>query len=338
MTKLWTVLLTGLLGVLGPGIGSPLAQMPRDARNVLSAIVTIRTEVSSEARAAKLLGVQRRGSGVVIDDAGHILTIGYLLIEADLIEVRGADGRRISATLVANDMRTGFGLLRADEPLDAVPMPFGNSSALTERTELIIASDSTAASVRPTLVTSRREFAGYWEYLLEDAIFTAPPHPRYAGAALIGSDGALLGIGSLLVNDALPGHEALAGNLFVPINHLKPILDDLIRNGRTRNAPRPWLGVFTEEFRDRLVVVYVAPDGPAEQAGVRENDLILKVAGRPIEDQADFYRKVWALGDAGTEIPLTLLQGAETTEVAVRSADRRGYFRIPLPRAPLQST
>ena len=338
MTKLWTVLLTGLLGVLAPGIGSSPAQMPRDARNVLSAIVTVRTEVPSKARTAKLLGERRRGSGVVIDDAGHILTIGYLLIEADLIEVRGADGRRISATLVANDMRTGFGLLRTDEPLDVAPMPFGNSSALAERTELIIASDSTAASVRPTLVTSRREFAGYWEYLLEDAIFTAPPHPRYAGAALIGSDGALLGIGSLLVNDALPGHEALAGNMFVPIDHLKPILDDLIRNGRTRNAPRPWLGVFTEEFRDRLVVVSVAPDGPAEQAGVRENDLILKVAGRPIEDQADFYRKVWALGDAGTEIPLTLLQGAETTEVAVRSADRRGYFRMPLPRAPLQST
>ena len=338
MTKLWTVLLTGLLGVLAPGIGSSPAQMPRDARNVLSSIVTVRTEVPSEARTAKLLGVQRRGSGVVIDDAGHILTIGYLLIEADLIEVRGADGRRIAATPVANDMRTGFGLLRTDEPLDVAPMPFGNSSALAERTELIIASDSTAASVRPTLVTSRREFAGYWEYLLEDAIFTAPPHPRYAGAALIGPDGALLGIGSLLVNDALPGHEALAGNMFVPIDHLKPILDDLIRNGRTGNAPRPWLGVFTEEFRDRLVVVSVAPDGPAEQAGVRENDLILKVAGRPIEDQADFYRKVWALGDAGTEIPLTLLQGAETTEVAVRSADRQGYFRMPLPRAPLQST
>lgn len=338
MTKLWTVLLTGLLGVLAPGIGSSPAQMPRDARNVLSSIVTVRTEVPSEARTAKLLGVQRRGSGVVIDDAGHILTIGYLLIEADLIEVRGAGGRRIAATPVANDMRTGFGLLRTDEPLDVAPMPFGNSSALAERTELIIASDSTAASVRPTLVTSRREFAGYWEYLLEDAIFTAPPHPRYAGAALIGPDGALLGIGSLLVNDALPGHEALAGNMFVPIDHLKPILDDLIRNGRTRNAPRPWLGVFTEEIRDRLVVVSVAPDGPAEQAGVRENDLILKVAGRPIEDQADFYRKVWALGDAGTEIPLTLLQGAETTEVAVRSADRQGYFRMPLPRAPLQST
>ena len=338
MTKLWTVLLTGLLGVLAPGIGSSPAQMPRDARNVLSSIVTVRTEVPSEARTAKLLGVQRRGSGVVIDDAGHILTIGYLLIEADLIEVRGADGRRISATPVANDMRTGFGLLRTDEPLDVAPMPFGNSSALAERTELIIASDSTAASVRPTLVTSRREFAGYWEYLLEDAIFTAPPHPRYAGAALIGPDGALLGIGSLLVNDALPGHEALAGNMFVPIDHLKPILDDLIRNGRTGKTPRPWLGVFTEEFRDRLVVVSLAPDGPAEQAGVRENDLILKVAGRPIEDQADFYRKVWALGDAGTEIPLTLLQGAETTEVAVRSADRQGYFRMPLPRAPLQST
>ena len=150
--------------------------------------------------------------------------------------------------------------------------------------------------MRPTLVTSRREFAGYWEYLLEDAIFTAPPHPRYAGAALIGPDGKLLGIGSLLVNDALPGRESLAGNMFVPIDHLKPILTDLIRTGRARATPRPWLGLFTEEFRDKLIIMFVAPDGPAEQAGVQVNDLILKVAGQPVTDQADFYRKLWAVG------------------------------------------
>lgn len=329
-----------LLSVAGVWSSSAPAHAAPVAREVLSAMVTIRAEVPADARTARFLGERRRGSGVVIDDRGHILTIGYLVIEANLIEVRGNDGRRVPATLVANDIRTGFGLLRASEPLDAAPMPLGKSSELAERTELVIASGSTAASVRPTLITSRREFTGYWEYLLEDAIFTAPPHPQYAGAALIGPDGKLLGIGSLLVNDALPGRESLAGNMFVPIDHLKPILDDLIRNGRTKYAPRPWLGVFTEEFRDKLIIMYVAPDGPAERAGVHENDLILKVAGRPVQGQADFYRKIWALGDAGAEIPLTLLQGTETKDIVVRSADRRQYFRKPSPprRGPLHST
>ena len=214
-------------------------------------------------------------------------------------------------------------------------MPFGRSADLAERTEVIIASDSNAASVRPTLVTSRREFAGYWEYLLEDAIFTAPPHPRYAGAALIGPDGKLLGIGSLLVNDALPGRESLAGNMFVPIDHLKPILTDLIRTGRARATPRPWLGLFTEEFRDKLIIMFVAPDGPAEQAGVQVNDLILKVAGQPVTDQADFYRKLWAVGEAGADITLTLLHGTEIKDLTIRSADRDQYFRTtPAPKNP----
>ena len=330
------------LGLLGTLASVQPADSQPVARDVLSAMVTVHAKVPASARTAQFLGEQRSGSGVVIDTEGHILTIGYLVMEASLVEVMGMDGRRIQASVVANDTRTGFGLLRTTEPLNVTPMQFGKSSDLAERTEVIIASDSSAASVRPTLVTSRREFAGYWEYLLEDAIFTAPPHPRYAGAALIGPDGKLLGIGSLLVNDALPGRESLAGNMFVPIDHLKPILDDLIRNGRTRAAPRPWLGLFTEEFRDRLVIMFVAPDGPAEQAGVKANDLILKVAGQPIKDQADFYRKMWAVGDAGTDVPLTLLQGTEIKEITVPSSDRGHYFRAPkTPRPqsePLQST
>ena len=335
MKKRPSSLLLFLVGLLSP-VFSPQPAAPAPvASDVLSAMVTVHAEVPSSARTAQFLGEQRSGSGVVIDTQGHILTIGYLVMEAHRVEVTGIDGKRTPASVVAHDTQTGFGLLRANEPLNATPMPFGTSADLAERTEVIIASDSNAASVRPTLVTSRREFAGYWEYLLEDAIFTAPPHPRYAGAALIGPDGKLLGIGSLMVNDALPGRESLAGNMFVPIDHLKPILTDLIRTGRTKAAPRPWLGLFTEEFRDKLIIMFVAPDGPAEQAGVQVNDLVLKVAGQPVTDQADFYRKMWAIGQAGADITLTLLHGTEITDITVRSSDREQYFHTaPTPQKP----
>lgn len=335
MKKRPSSLLLFFVGLLIP-VFSPQSGVPAPiASDVLSAMVTIHAEVPASARTAQFLGEQRSGSGVVIDTQGHILTIGYLVMEARRVEVTGIDGKRIPASVIAHDTQTGFGLLRANEPLNATPMPFGQSADLAERTEVIIASDSNAASVRPTLVTSRREFAGYWEYLLEDAIFTAPPHPRYAGAALIGPDGKLLGIGSLLVNDALPGRESLAGNMFVPIDHLKPILTDLIRTGRTKAAPRPWLGLFTEEFRDKLIIMFVAPDGPAEQAGVQINDLVLKVAGQPVTDQADFYRKMWAIGEAGADITLTLLHGTEIKDITVRSSDRDQYFHIaPTPKKP----
>ena len=239
MKKRQSLFLLFFLGLLSPVFSPQLAHTVPVAEEVLSAMVTVHAEVPASARTAQFLGEQRIGSGVIIDTEGHILTIGYLVMEAHRVEVTGMDGKRVRATVVAHDTQTGFGLLRANEPLNATPMPFGTSADLAERTEVIIASDSTAASVRPTLVTSRREFAGYWEYLLEDAIFTAPPHPRYAGAALIGPDGKLLGIGSLLVNDALPGRGSLTGNMFVPIDHLKPILTDLIRTGRTRPPRGP---------------------------------------------------------------------------------------------------
>lgn len=339
----WPTVTGWLLGLLLALGGQAVCAAPI-ADEVLSAIVTIHAEVPASARTARFLGTERDGSGVVIDTEGHILTVGYLIIEASSVEIMLNGNRRVQATVIGNDYRTGFGLLRATEPLDVTPMSLGQSSQLTERTELLVVSDSTPASIRPTLVTSRREFAGSWEYLLEDAIFTAPPHPHYAGAALIGAEGKLLGIGSLLVNDVLPGRQALTGNMFIPVDRLKPILEDLIRKGRPAASPQPWLGLFTEEFRDKLIIMSVAPGGPAEQAEVHANDLVLKVAGKPIKDQADFYRKIWALGDAGADIPLTLLQGTEIKEIVVHSSDRDSYFRTaPSPKKPdkektLQST
>jgi S1-C subfamily serine protease len=298
------------------------------AQDVLEAVVRIRAQIPEEARTAAFLGAHREGSGVVIDADGLVVTIGYLIMEATTVEVVGPDDKVVNATIVGHDYDTGFGLLRLDEPLKVTPMPLGESSDVREQEKVLVASANQPDTAHAAFVTSRREFAGYWEYLLEDAIFTAPPYPQFAGAALIGSKGQLLGIGSLFVNDALADERELPGNMFVPIDRLKPILGDLIAKGRPATPPRPWLGIFTQEVQGHLFVTAVAPEGPAAQAGLKSGDLIVGIGKKAVKGQADFYRAVWAQGAAGAEIPLKILQGMDIREVLVRSADRDQYFRV----------
>ena len=295
--------------------------------NVLAAVVKVHSEIPSEARTARFLGTEREGSGVVIDGDGLVLTIGYLIIEASKAEVMGPDGKPVKATIVGYDYNSGFGLLRTAEPLGVKPMKLGRSSEVGERDQVLVAGYGGPESVRPALVASRREFAAYWEYLLEDAIFTAPPHPNFSGAALIGSEGQLLGIGSLFVNDALPGERSFPGNMFVPIDRLKPILGDLIARGRPSEPPRPWLGVFTEEYRGHIFVTGIIPGGPADEAGLRPGDMIIGVAGETVKELADFYRKVWAQGKAGVDIPLNVFREAQISAMVIHSIDRSRYFR-----------
>ncbi|MBI3451346.1 MAG: serine protease, partial [Rhodospirillales bacterium] len=197
-----------------------------------------------------------------------------------------------------------------------------------ERDPVLIASHGGANSASPAFVVSRREFAGSWEYLLDDAIFTAPPHAGWSGAALLSRDGKLVGVGSLIVGDATGGNTHFPGNMFVPIDRLAPILADLIADGRAAGPVRPWLGVTTEEVRGRLFVARVAADGPAEKAGIRRGDVIVGVGGEMTSGLADFYRKVWARGSAGVAVELNVLQGAELRAVTVQSADRRSHLRL----------
>jgi S1-C subfamily serine protease len=177
-------------------------------------------------------------------------------------------------------------------------------------------------------VVDRRDFAGYWEYLLEDAIFTAPPHAQFGGAALINRAGRLVGIGSLFVNDAATRERTLPGNMFVPVDHLKPIMADLLTRGRRADPGRPWLGVTLEEHRGRVFVRRVSPDSPAAAAGIAESDLILGIGGIRVNGLADFYRKLWSQGDAGVDVPLDVLQGMQVGPVVVKSADRYRYLRL----------
>ncbi len=293
----------------------------------LEAVVGVRATVPGDARTAVVLGTQREGSGVVISADGLVLTIGYLILEAETAEILLPDERVVPAEIVAYDYDTGFGLLRPLAPLGVKHMALGRSARLDEHSEVLVASFETVGSASPAYVVSRREFAGYWEYLLPDAIFTAPPHHAYGGAGLIGPDGRLLGIGSLLVSDAV-ADSRMPGNMFVPIDALRPILADLLERGRSARPPRPWLGIYAEEVNGRVFVRRVASYGPAAAAGVATDDIVLAVKGAPVASLADFYRKVWALGNAGVEVPLTVLRGAGLADISVTSGDRYMYLKL----------
>jgi S1-C subfamily serine protease len=312
------------LVVLVTLVGTAWAEQP--VEEILKAIVKIRAIVPEDARTARALGTEREGSGVVIDARGHILTIGYLIMEAETIEIVGPGGKPISGTFIGYDHSTGFGLLRAKEPLEVLPMKLGQSSGLKEGDPILVASHGGGDAVQGARVVARKEFAGYWEYLLDEAIFTAPAIANFGGAALIGREGQLLGIGSLFTQVVIGGIGAIPCNMFVPIDLLIPILADLISTGRSKEPVKPWLGLNAEESHGRVFVIRVSPGGPAEKAGIQTGDVILTVKGIPVKGLADFYRKVWALGSAGADVPLSVLQGIQIRDLTVHSGDRYDFF------------
>jgi S1-C subfamily serine protease len=297
-----------------------------EAAELLSAVVQVKAKILPNARSLATLGPQRQGSGVLVRD-GYVLTIGYLVIEAEAIEVVALDGKAVPATLAAYDHASGFGLLKLIGPLVAKPLPLGDSTALAEREPTMVASHGGRDGVNLVYVVSRRPFSGSWEYQLDSAIYTYPPVQNWSGAALIGAKGELLGIGSLIVPDAGgPGTQS-PGNMFVPIDLLKPIFDDLVAKGRASGPLRPWLGLNAEEMRGRVFVQRVSAEGPAERAGLKGGDIVVGVGSEEVSSLADFYRKVWARGAAGVDVPLRVLQGMQMKEVTVRSIDRIEYFR-----------
>lgn len=295
------------------------------AEETLSAVVRVRTKILPNARSIATLGPQREGSGVLVR-AGYVATIGYLVVEAESIEVTGADGRSVPASLAAYDHASGFGLLKLLAPLAGKPLPLGGSEAAVEREAALVASYG-GDGVNVVRVVSRRPFSGSWEYMLETAIFTSPPVMNWSGASLISARGELLGLGSLIVADAAGAGAESPGNMFVPAELLKSILEDMIAHGKSAGPVRPWLGVNTEEMRGRLFVTRVSPDGPADKAGLKNGDMVIGVAGSEVASLAEFYRRIWALGAAGVDVPLRVLQGVQLKEVTVRSIDRLEYFR-----------
>lgn len=308
-------------------LGAPSHAQRSDSADPFAGMVRVRATVLATARTALSLGTEREGSGIVIDDSGLIVTIGFLVIEASDVEITTHQGKRYPASVIAYHAETGFGLLRTAVPPGVPPIRLGDARALAVRQPVLIAPHGGRDAAQPAIVTSRREFAGFWEYLLDDAIFTAPPIASFAGAGLFGDDGRLLGVGYLMVNNAIGGDTLLPGNMFVPIDHLRSIMADLLADGRTPGPRRPWLGVQSQEMQGRLFVHRVQEGGPASLAGIRPGDILLGVAGQPIAGLADFYKKIWAQGAADTVVPLTVLQGAKLKQIPVKSIDRYRWFK-----------
>jgi S1-C subfamily serine protease len=293
---------------------------------ILRSIVTVRSSIPDDAFTAATLGTHREGSGVVIRDNGLVLTIGYLITEAEEIWLTSHDGRVVPAHALAYDQETGFGLVQALGRLGLPALQFGDVTKAKVGDPVILA-DGIGQYVHANIV-AKQEFAGYWEYLLDEAIFIAPAHPSWGGAALIDSSGKLLGIGSLrLEMSADQDREEI--NMVVPINLLPPILDDLLTSGQPNKLPRPWLGVFSAESDGKVMIVNVAENGPADQAGLREGDIISDVRDGEVDGLANFYRKLWESGPAGTEVPVRIVRNGRDAWLRVKSADRRSFLRKP---------
>lgn len=292
----------------------------------ISSIVALRAHIPDDAYTADTLGTLREGSGVVIGDDGLVLTIGYLITEAEEVWLTTHDNRVVAAHVVGYDQVTGFGLVQALAPLDLPVLELGSSKQARLGDSAVFA-DGQGRAIR-TAIVAKQEFAGYWEYLLDEALFTAPAHPSWGGAGLIGADGKLVGIGSLRLQMSRNG-DVSDINMAVPIDLLPPILDDLRTRGEADRPPRPWLGVFSAESDGDVIVMSVADDSPADKAGLQRGDIISDVRDGAVSGLADFYRKLWEIGPAGAEVPMRIVRDGRENWVRVKSADRNAFLWKP---------
>ena len=300
-----------------------------DLSATLASVFALRTEIPEDAFTAQVLGTERAGNGVLIRADGLVLTIGYLVAEAETVWLLSNDGAAIPAYVVAYDHHTGFGLVQALTKVSSSPIPLGNAQMAEAGDPVIIAGHGGMSHALSASIAAKREFAGYWEYLLDEAIFIAPAHPNWGGAALLDRDGKLLGIGSLFVQQVDENDTQTEGNMIVPIDLLNPILDDLLNFGKSQHPQHPWLGAYAAESNGQLFIAGVAEGGPAENADIQVGDVILAVAGESVSDLAAMLRKTWSLGSAGVEVPLTLLRNDEVSNVSVTSSDRMLFMKTP---------
>ena len=300
-----------------------------DLERALSAVVSLRSLVPGDAFTANTLGTERGGSGVVIKESGLIATIGYLVTEAETIWINTNDGRAVPGHALAYDQESGFGLVQALGKLGLPALEFGDSDRLKIGDSAILAAGGGRHHAIENKLVGRQEFAGYWEYVLDDAFYTAPAHPFWGGTGLIGPDGKLCGTGSLILQQGDGRGKRLDMNMVVPIGLLPPILSDLLTYGRVNRPARPWLGMYAAESDDAILVGGVADGGPAERAGVQTGDRIISVGNEEISDLGGLWRRVWAAGSAGAEVRLRLARDDSVFGVAVRSADRASFLKSP---------
>jgi S1-C subfamily serine protease len=319
------------LAVAALALAAPAAAKAQSSAldELVSAVVKIKTYINPDGRSVQNLGREREGSGIVIDESGLVLTIGYLMVEAHAAEIVTAAGRTLPANVVGYDHETGFGLLRTLEPPKIKPLAIGRSADLKEKDPALVSSFGGTQMVLPVNVVSRRVFAGSWEYLVDQAIFTNPPHPVWSGSALINREGKLVGVGSLIVGDSKGENEPSPGNMFVPIDLLLPIMADLLANGRVSGPGKPWLGVNAQAAAGKLVVGRVTPESPAAKAGLKRGDVIVGVGGVKTNTLPEFYQKLWSTGDAGVVVPLDVESGGGgARRIDVPSVNRLDQLKL----------
>jgi S1-C subfamily serine protease len=295
----------------------------------LESVLGLRAVIPADAFTAETLGTERAGNGVLIRESGLVLTIGYLITEAETIWLSTVDGRAVPGHALAYDQETGFGLVQALARLDLPVLPLGRSGATQVNARVVVGGAGGRQHSVAARIVAKQEFAGYWEYVLDEAIFTAPSHPHWGGTALIGATGELLGVGSLQLQQDRETGRTEDLNMIVPIDLLKPILDDLLTHGRPNRPPRPWLGLYATEVEDKVVVVGLASRGPAQRADLHTGDIVLAVAGEEVGDRASLFRRIWSLGHAGVEVPLSIYRDGRTFEVRIVSGDRNRFFKAP---------
>jgi S1-C subfamily serine protease len=300
-----------------------------DLDRALAAVVGLRSAVPEDAFTAEVLGTERAGNGVLIRSDGLVLTIGYLIVEAESVWLSLSDGRGVAGHVLGYDQESGFGLVQALARLDLPTLPLGDAGGAPVGESVVVGGAGGRQRSVAARIAAKQEFAGYWEYFLDEAIFTAPSHPQWGGSALIGPGGDLLGIGSLQLQRDAEGGRREDLNMIVPIDVLKPVLDDLITLGRPNRPPRPWLGLYATEIEDKVVVAGLVGQGPAKSAKLRRGDIVLAVNGEETRGLGDFYRRVWALGEAGVEVPLSIYRDGRAVELRVASADRNRFLRAP---------
>lgn len=301
-----------------------------DLDEALISVVGLKTVIPSDAFTADTLGTERLGHGVLIGDHGVVLTIGYLVTEAEAVWLRLGNGRVVPGHVIGFDQETGFGLVQALGRVDLPSLPLGDSDLVSVGDEVVVAGTGGRQNSVAATIVARQEFAGYWEYVLDEALFTAPSHPHWGGTAVIGEGGKLLGVGSLQVQQVLKDGRSEDINMIVPIDLLKPILNDMLTLGRPRRPSRPWLGLYATEVDKQITVAGISARGPARRADIRTGDVILGVAGQSVHNLAGLFRSVWSLGDAGVTVPLTILRKGRTMDVHLTSVDRRDFLKGPV--------
>ena len=296
----------------------------------LASVVGVKSLVPADAYTAETLGTERAGNGVLIRSDGLVLTIGYLITEAETVWITHSGGHAVPGHVLGYDQETGFGLLQALARLDLPALDLGSSAETEVGASVVVAGAGGRQRSVAAHVISKQEFAGYWEYVLDEAMFTAPAHPNWGGTAVIGPEGDLVGVGSLQIQQAAQQRKLEDVNMVVPIDLLKPILNDLLTIGRANRPTRPWLGVYATEVGSNIAILGLASRGPAQKADLRAGDVVLAVAGGQVTSLADLFRRIWALGQAGVDVPLRINREGRVFDVTVRSSDRRRFLKGPV--------